>query len=223
MLYAVEGVGLFVPYPKGTAPVGCTWSYRGGDGALVGGLSAQAIASNGAVIPLGGHTLTAPSLFEFRSLLFSHPQGQETVSVTLTKFYMISTTAQEARGLVGLNQAELPDEDVDFINAALDLDISSAGAFRTALRTSRAAQRLLLLHTLLLAETSLEMRVAQKMASDTVSFTRFNGADLAQNLSRLRNERDLLLTSVLGQTAPTLPTRTVFTLSATRTDPFPGA
>ncbi len=221
MLYAVEGMGLFVPYPKGTPPIDCTWSYRGGNGLAAGGTSAtEPLSNGGALLPPGGHSLPSDALFDFRVLTFSHLLGQEIVSVTITKFYLITSSSDTARNLIGFNEAELSDNDLDFVGAALELDISVQGAFRGLLASSLNAQRLLLLHTVLKSEQSLANRMAQKMSSDAVSFSRYSNVDLRPLLDELRRERDTLLNSVLGQSPEVLAPRTVFTLSTTRTDPF---
>lgn len=221
MIYAFEGEPAVVAPPKGVDLTG-TWSYRDGGGAVVAGLNSVAYASGQVVIPAAAHTLIAPSLFALRFVRFSG--STETVSVTVIKPYMLTATTTAARTLIGFNEAELPDGELDFHGAALDLDVKAAGAFRPLLATSTEAQRLVLLHALVLIEPSMRARIAQSMSTDAVAFSRFRDLDLGDVLDAIRGERDELGARLIGAAAvPELPAPTVFALGATRDDPFPGA
>lgn len=222
-LYATVGEDLRVPYPGGTAPGSTTWRYRDGTGATVGTLTGQALVLNGALIPGSAHTLPGASLFAYRFLSFSD-RPSEMISVTVTNPYMLTATPAQARGVIGLNEAEILDDDLDFVAAALALDVFSEGVFRPLLASSRNAQRLVVLDALLALEASMRARIAQSMSTDAVKFTRFAGLDVGEVLDEIKSERHGLATELFGAEAvPAIPTPTLFTLGATRDDPFPGA
>lgn len=222
-LYVAVGDTLRVPYPGGTAPGSTTWRYRDGEGLTVGTLVNQSLTANAALIPATAHTLTGGALFAYRYLQFSD-RMPELISVTVTNPYMLTANPAAARALIGFNEAEIADEDLDFTAAALALDIQMGGSFRPLLATSPDAQRLVLLDGLLGLEASMRARVAQSMSTDAVAFSRFRDLDVGDILDELKAQRHQLASSLLGTTAIlAIPVPTVFTLGATRTDPFPGA
>lgn len=189
----------------------------------MGALVNQPLTTNAASIPGTAHTLVGAALFAYRYLQFSD-RLPETISVLVTNPYMLTATPAQARGLIGFNEAELADGDLDFIGAALALDIQMEGAFRALLATSLDAQRLVLLDGLLKLEASMRARVAQTMSTDAVAFARFRDLDVGAILDDLKAQRRELASGVLGSTAvDDVPIPTIFTLGATRDDPFPGA
>ena len=134
----------------------------------------------------------------------------------------LSVTPAFVRGLVGLNEAELPDDDLDLVSAVLKL----RGAIGNSFPSSEAThQRLVALQALLDIKNSLALRVAATMASDNVSFKRLSSIDMDATIAKLEADFEETLALVdpelAAEQAP--PVTTVMTKIGSNPDPITGA
>ena len=207
------------------------WTLRDDTGAVVGGYANVSLGNvEGAttatiLVPAAGNqkpgnVVTAPRYVELRWTAAGGLQRRLQVPYRVIAWVGLSVDAADVRGLAGLNEAELPDSDIDLTAAALALREEIGTSFPSG--TSQA-QRLVCLRAFLDLKASLPLRVAGAMASDNVSFKRLASLDVEAVVAELEGEYDSLLASIAPNVAENSPTPTVFIKASSATDAITGA
>lgn len=207
------------------------WTLRDDTGAVVGGYAnvslgnAEGATTATILVPAAGNqkpggSVTAPRYVELRWTAAGGLQRRLQVPYRVAAWVGLSVDAADVRGLAGLNDAELPDADIDLMAAALALREEIGASFPTG---SAQAQRLVCLRAFLDLKASLPLRVASAMASDNVSFKRLAKLDVEAIVTELEGEYDQLLALLAPNVAENSPNPTVFTRASPTTDAITGA
>jgi hypothetical protein len=210
-----------------------TWTLRNDAGAVVAGFSnvalSNAAGATTALVDIGtlGNQLAngATTTARFLEVSWVAAGGVRYRSVTpyrIAAWVGLSITPSDVRGLVGLNEAELPDADLDLVGAALALRAEIGNGFPTG---AAVDQRLVALRSFLDMKASLPLRVASAMSSDNVAFKRLANLKVDEVITRLEADYGAAL-ALVSPTAAALnapPTPTVLTKARSTLDPITGA
>jgi hypothetical protein len=224
-----EGATLVVTLDPPAALNSVVWTLRDGAGAVVNGLSAQAApnlaGATSVLVTLPGSanakaptTAVAYRYLETRWAGLDGLIGRAVSHYRVVDWMPLTASATDARALTGLNRAELPDDDVDILTAALSLRSEIGSTFPGP---SPQDQRLIALRAVLDLRASLMLRVAASMSSDSIAFERFSALKLEDVFARIQGEYDRLL-AVSAPTLVTPATPVIFSTVGPTTDPFTG-
>lgn len=206
------------------------WELRGHDGSVLSPKSSLGgVQDTTANITVGAvhNTLAADRTLEKRTLIVSGTRDNQAFTVQqpyrLTDFLNMSATPAQVRTFIGLDEGELPDEDIDLIAAYFDVaDLSSLDRLQQALGSDgsaeRAANRAIVAQAVLNLLPSLPARLSKKETDGASAVERFqiDFNDLERKAIRARNKGLVPL-----QTQET-PTRTLVAFTQ-RPDPISGA
>ena len=159
-------------------------------------------------IPSEYNTLSEGALFEDRFVIvsFIYKAGQ----VRLKKAYRLinepnfTTTVNDVRNIYGINEGELPDEDLDMTEIYLTMLAANGESFAEALKSNTRANfranRAIALQAALNIFTSLRLRVAESEKSGTNTFLRnLRNIDWEALRAELENELTGLIEDITGE------------------------
>lgn len=159
-------------------------------------------------IPSEYNTLSEGALFEDRFVIvsFMYKAGQ----VRLKKAYRLinepnfTTTVNDVRNIYGINEGELPDEDLDMTEIYLTMLAANGESFAEALKSNTRANfranRAIALQAALNIFTSLRLRVAESEKSGTNTFLRnLRNIDWEALRAELENELTGLIEDITGE------------------------
>ena len=159
-------------------------------------------------IPSEYNTLSEGVLFEDRFVIvsFMYKAGQ----VRLKKAYRLinepnfTTTVNDVRNIYGINEGELPDEDLDMTEIYLTMLAANGESFAEALKSNTRANfranRAIALQAALNIFTSLRLRVAESEKSGTNTFLRnLRNIDWEALRAELENELTGLIEDITGE------------------------
>lgn len=184
-----------------------TYTLRGHDGALLAGHAAVpvetgALAVETVITVPADQNLIAGSL-ERRSITvnwtFKSAPKETRLSYWLHAWLNFSTTPADVRKYIGANESELPDDDIDLVEAYIEVaKMVTVEALVSKLQTDPLqAENALLAYAVLSVIPSLKSRMAQEQADGVLSFTR---PDL-RNFDELRVEARSMLDNFVLNTA----------------------
>lgn len=212
-------------------PDSAAFQVRDPSGALLlSGSMPAATTSEPLEIPAPQNVLGDGNSFETRFVLiqFLHDGHafEHRLSYRIAPFLPFTGTPGQVRAELGLDPAELPDEDIDLPSAYLELVANAEAAFTAAFLASSvrglAANQAVVLQAAVNVVHTLEMRAAATMRSEDHLFSRFTGIDFAALAARLQNRLAKLISTASGETVSLTTGGALFTLS-TPTDAVTGA
>lgn len=140
----------------------------------------------------------------------------------LTNLIDITVTENDVRAILGVQSRELPDASIDLVSSYFDVDADMNASLAAVLiiGTSRAikANKAIALRAAIDCLPGLRLSVAQKEASDTISYARYSEMDWAALRTELANQ---YAEALLDADDTDIPDLALLTL-ATPTDPITG-
>lgn len=208
-----------------------TWTLRDDTGAVVDSRSNVALNNEGnatlvsVLVPQSANQKGGSETVSYRFLEVSWASAggrthRTTVAYRIASWVALSATKGDVRGLLGLNDAELPDDDIDLMGSALALRETIGASFPNGTTNS---QRLICLHAALSLRNSITLRVASAMASDNVSFKRLADLDIDAIMYRISGDYDATFLAVAPGLAVSFPVPTFMALAGPTTDPITGS
>lgn len=181
-----------------------TYTLYDNNGAQVSGAVDVAVTTDGTStsvpITIASGKNGKTGLFEHRTLVVKYKLNggdrQQQLQYRLTDFVPMTATADGARSLIGAARNELPDQDLDFYQAYIEVcaEISSASvnaALISAGQANFSANRAIVCRALLDLLPSLQFRLVQSSKSNTAQISRFTKVDfvaLTDFLTTLYND-----------------------------------
>lgn len=199
---------------------------RGNDGTILPGFDASPVTDFGlpnqsVTIPQAANQIAPTAKFETRYGLLEYKVGGVALGLRfvyrLTPFLALQSTAADVRALIGADVVELPDSDIDLVEAYFKLSQSVGVKFTEGLtatnQASLIANRMVSLQAAIAVIPSLQTRLRKSQTSHNEQIQKFDvkfdqlKADLLQALLDATQE----LTDLEGVTAsPIIP---IFQLS----------
>lgn len=182
------------------------------------------------MVPNTVNVLSGSNTSEIRSAALTYMfKGTEQLLVqhyTVTQYIGFTVTPQGVRTLIGLDNAELEDHEIDLISAYYALAAQNGTTFTTAFATEgykgNQANKAVLLQAAIDLAISIPQRLAQKTEEEKASFQRLTKLDPYKLMAKLDTE--------LGQVLDTLKDTTLVVIGAAAfrvaqptIDPFTGA
>lgn len=186
--HAGDAIMITVPLTRDGEPfvgdAGMTWSLRDQDGLLMPAYTDQPIISTDSsvkiTIPALANTISAPSVFEQRSLIIKGEVGGVPFQIIrvyrITPWLNIGVIEDDIRGFIGIDAGELPDQDIDIVAAYLKLASIYAGlpaALVSGTQDQQRANAAIKGQTVLDLLPSLPARVSKKADDGSAKVERF--------------------------------------------------
>lgn len=206
------------------------WELRGHDGAILSPKTAlNGIEDSTALIVVGAvHAEITPGRnLEKRTLIVTGAAEGRPFDIRhgyrIAGFLNHSSTEADVRKFIGVDEGELPDDDIDITAAYFDVaDTAGFDVLATALagddKTDRAANRAIVAQAVINLLPSLPARVSKKESDGTSEAERFP-VDFAELEKRARGALSRALSTISPAAATVAPALVVLT---TRTDPLTG-
>jgi hypothetical protein len=185
-------------------------------GAVIAGLDQQPLTVQGTtasiLVPAGANAIGADTESRFVSVSFiaDGASRQQQRAYCLHPFIPLATDENAVRSLLGVSADELPDDDIELVDAYYALLVGNP-AVGAALPTTgikrQMANRAIALRAALDALPSLQLRVFQNRTVENSTFGRFQNVSFAQLRADLTDELSAALNAVPDvATAASLPT-----------------
>lgn len=184
------------------------WELRGNNGLVIeSGANPNLVTDNATAVVVSSlhNTIVAPT--ETRFVLFNWTLGAQPFSAmqvyTLTPFLPLRVQPQDVRSAMGLNLAELPDDDIDIQTAAMEVqaDVTPA-VFNAAIvagdLSTTQINRMVAYWAGAKFASSLSLRIVESMGNEQSKFNRYGTVDLRGLVASLRGEYERLRNLVTG-------------------------
>ncbi|MES0134506.1 hypothetical protein NKJ88_06020 [Mesorhizobium sp. M0016] len=211
-----------------------TYTVRDQEGVAIPGLSGIPITTGpttfrvSVVVPAINNSIAAEKRFEKRVVTFNYLVGgvgkQQSETYRLTAFLNHIVNGGQVRGFIGVQQHELPDEEIDLMVAYLKVekvvglvDLGTALASGTTLEL--AANEMIRMQAVLDVLPSLKQRIAQSETNGIKGFSRPAIRDFAEVEQKAKDRYADALAETTGRTTDATHTLAVLTQD---TDPVTG-
>ena len=144
---------------------------------------------------------------------------QDTYHYALIPFAPVAVTPERVRSLLGVNETEVLDSEVDAIEAYLSLNETLRTALSFGGRTTWIVNEILARRVALNLMPTLQLRVAAVLKTQNSEFQRLRAIDFRKLEASLMSDIDTLEAEVTGIASVT----PVFGVGSNRTDPITGA
>lgn len=177
------------------------------------------------VLPAEAASVSSPPEGRYLEVMWLKGVDLQTINIAywLTNFVPLTVEARDVRNELGLSHTELPDDDIDLIQAYEELKGEYGTEFSSALTggglLALQANQMVALKAALNTAGSLRMRALQSARSDDTAFSRFSDTEVEKVVQALKARLLEIKAAVISSTSSTPPTLQVF---STPTDPITG-